>query len=465
MNTQERTEENEALATEPVGRLLFRLAIPTVVAQLVNLLYNIIDRIYVGHIPEVGTEALAGLGVTFPIVMLVSATSSLAGMGGASRAAISMGKGEHDKAEKYLGNAALLLILFSIILTVVFLITRDPILMVFGASEATLPYASSYLGIYLLGTIFVQIALGLNMFITNQGFARTSMATVCIGAVLNIILDPVFIYGLDMKVQGAALATIISQGVSAIWVLKFLTGKRTVLRLKLSCMRPDPRIIGSTLLLGVSPFIMQSTESLIQLIFNTGMQTYGNDMYVAVMSILFSVMQVVWMPMQGFAQGAQPIISYNYGAKNIARVKQCFRLLFIACLAFSLSIIALVELFPGVFIGMFTEEAELIQLGIPALRVFMLGMCLMGAQSACQQTFLALGESLISMFLALLRKVILLMPLALILPVVTGWGVWGLLIAEPVSDVIAVSTTVTMFAIRSRKILAEKTEEPSSQTV
>lgn len=453
---QNKTEENQALATEPVGKLLFRLAIPTVIAQLVNLLYNIIDRIYVGHIPEIGTEALAGLGVTFPIVMLVAAVSSLAGMGGSSRAAIAMGKGEHNQAEQYLGNAAVMLIVFSVMLTVVFLITKEPILMAFGASETTLPYASSYLGIYLLGTVFVQIALGLNMFITNQGFAQISMATVCIGAVLNIILDPVFIFVFRMDVRGAALATIISQAISAVWVLKFLTGKKTLLHLKVSCMRPDGKIIGSTLLLGISPFIMQSTESLIQLIFNTGMQKYGNDMYVAVMSILFSIMQVIWMPMQGFAQGAQPIISYNYGARNISRVKKCFRILFAICVTFSVGVIGLVELFPKLFIGMFTNEAELIQLGIPALRVFMLGMCIMGAQSACQQTFLALGESLISMFLALLRKVILLMPLALLLPVITGWGVWGLFIAEPISDIIAACTTTTMFAIRSRRILKEE---------
>lgn len=447
------TNDNQTLATEPVGKLLFRLAIPTVVAQLVNLLYNMIDRVYVGRIPEVGTEALAGLGVTFPIVMLVAAASGLAGMGGSARAAIAMGKGDNKQAEKYLGNATLLLIIFSVLMTAGFLVTKDPILLAFGASNDTLPFASSYLGIYLLGTIFVQISLGLNTFITNQGFAKTSMATVCIGAVLNIILDPIFIFGLNMGVRGAAMATIISQAVSAVWVLVFLTGKRTILKLRVSCMMPDLKIIGSTLALGVSPFIMQSTESLIQLIFNTGMRNYGNDMYVAVMSILFSIMQVVWMPMQGFAQGAQPIISYNYGAGNITRVKECFRKLFIVCISFSLGIIALVELFPGMFIGIFTDDVELIQLGIPALRVFMAGMCVMGAQTACQQTFLALGESFISMFLALLRKVILLMPLALLLPVVTGWGVWGLFMAEPISDIIAVSTTITMFKIRSRKIL------------
>lgn len=445
-------KDNEVLATEPVVRLLFKLAIPTVIAQLVNLLYNMVDRVYVGRIPEVGTEALAGLGVTFPIVMLVAAFAGLAGMGGSSRAAIAMGKGESDKAEKYMGNATALLLFFSIVLTVVFQLTKNPILLMFGASEQTLPYASSYLTIYLIGTIFVQMALGLNTFITNQGFAKTSMATVCIGAVLNIILDPIFIFGLGLGVQGAALATIISQAVSAVWVLRFLTGKKTHLKLRLKNMLPDIRIIGSILALGVSPFIMQSTESLIQLIFNTGMKNYGNDMYVAVMSILFSIMQVVWLPMQGFAQGAQPIISYNYGAGNLERVKKCFRTLFVTCMAFSLGIVLLVELFPGMFMGIFSDNQELIQLGMPALRVFMAGMCLMGAQTACQQTFLALGESLVSMFLALLRKVILLMPLALLLPFVTGWGVWGLFIAEPISDVIAVSTTVVMFAVRSRKL-------------
>lgn len=445
-------KDNEVLATEPVVRLLFKLAIPTVIAQLVNLLYNMVDRVYVGRIPEVGTEALAGLGVTFPIVMLVAAFAGLAGMGGSSRAAIAMGKGESDKAEKYMGNATTLLLFFSIVLTVVFQLTKNPILLMFGASEQTLPYASSYLTIYLIGTIFVQMALGLNTFITNQGFAKTSMATVCIGAVLNIILDPIFIFGLGLGVQGAALATIISQAVSAVWVLRFLTGKKTHLKLRLKNMLPDIRIIGSILALGVSPFIMQSTESLIQLIFNTGMKNYGNDMYVAVMSILFSIMQVVWLPMQGFAQGAQPIISYNYGAGNLERVKKCFRTLFVTCMAFSLGIVLLVELFPGMFMGIFSDNQELIQLGMPALRVFMAGMCLMGAQTACQQTFLALGESLVSMFLALLRKVILLMPLALLLPFVTSWGVWGLFLAEPISDVIAVSTTVVMFAVRSRKL-------------
>lgn len=445
--------DNDVLATEPVVKLLFKLAIPTVIAQLVNLLYNMVDRIYVGRIPEVGTTALAGLGVTFPIVMLVAAFAGLAGMGGSSRAAIAMGKGNTEEAEKYMGNSFSLLVIFSITLTFSFQLAKDPILIMFGASDNTLPYASSYLSIYLIGTISVQIALGLNAFITNQGFAKTSMATVCIGAVLNIVLDPIFIFALNLGVRGAALATIISQSVSAVWVIHFLTRGKTLLKLRIKNLIPDRKIIASILALGVSPFIMQSTESLIQLIFNTGMKNYGDDMYVAVMSILFSVMQIIWMPMQGFSQGAQPIISYNFGAGNMERVKSCFKALFVTCISFSIGIILIVELFPGIFMGIFTNKTELIELGKPALRVFMAGMCLMGAQTACQQTFLALGQSLASMFLALLRKVILLMPLALLLPAITDWGVWGLFVAEPISDVIAVSTTVTLFMVKSKKLL------------
>ena len=317
-------EKNTALGTEPIGRLIVKLSLPTVAAQLVNLLYNIVDRIYVGRIPGVGSLALAGLGVTFPIIMLVSAFAQLAGMG-APRASIAMGAGDYKKAEKYLGNSTLLLIIFSVILSVVFFITKDPILMIFGASENTLPYASDYISVYLIGTIFVQITLGLNMFITNQGFSKTSMLTVCLGAVLNIVLDPLFIFVFDMGVKGAALATIISQCASCVWVLLFLTGKRTILKLRLKALIPDMKMIGSILALGISPFVMQATECLIQLTFNKGMITYGNDMYVAVMSVLFSIMQLVWMPLSGFSQGVQPIIGYNYGAGKIGRVKKAFR--------------------------------------------------------------------------------------------------------------------------------------------
>lgn len=446
-------EKTNPLETKPVTGLIFKLAIPTVLAQLVNLLYNIVDRIYVGRIPNTGSLSLAGLGVTFPIILLVSAFASLAGMGGASRAALSMGAKDNDRAEKILGNCTMLLIIFSVVLSVVFMLTKDLILLKFGASEATLPYASGYITIYLAGTVFVQLALGLNMFITNQGFAKTSMLTVCIGAVMNIVLDPIFIYAFDMGVKGAALATIISQATSCIWVVVFLTGKRTVLRIRLKNLKLDPDIVASVLSLGISPFIMQATECLIQLTFNNGMLRYGNDLYVALMSILFSLTQLIWMPLSGFTQGATPVIGYNYGAGNMSRVKKAFKVQFTVNIIFSLTAVTLVELFPRIFVRLFTNDEALIEIGMNTTRLFLAGMAVMGAQSACQQTFLALGEAKISMFLACLRKVILLFPLALILPRVGGMGVWGLLLAEPVSDVIASACTTTMFYFRSKKLL------------
>ncbi|MGN0163575.1 MAG: MATE family efflux transporter [Candidatus Ornithomonoglobus sp.] len=442
------------LGTEPVGRLILQLSLPSIAAQLVNMLYNIVDRMYVGRIPGEGTLALAGLGVTFPIIMLISAFAMLAGMG-APRASYAMGEGNYKKAEKYLGNSALLLIAFSVILSVVFYISKNKILLAFGASENTLPYANSYLEIYLIGTIFVQMTLGLNMFITNQGFSKTSMLTVCIGAVINIILDPILIFGMNMGVRGAALATVISQCVSFVWVLKFLTGKKTLIRLKLSGMRPDKTIISSILVLGVSPFVMQATECLIQLTFNKGMLKYGNDSYVAIMSMLFSILQLIWMPLTGFSQGVQPITSYNYGAKKIDRVKKAFKIQFTVSMMFSVVSVGAVELFPNIFLGMFSDDKEIIAMGQNALRLFMAGMWAMGAQSACQQTFVALGEAKISMFLACLRKIILLFPLALIIPAVTGLGVWGLFFAEPISDIIAASVTTSMYCIRSKKILKQ----------
>lgn len=454
METKQNNTEAEKMAVQPVGSLLIQLAVPTVLAQLVNLLYNIVDRIYVGRIPGTGSLALAGLGVTFPIIMLISAFAALIGMGGAPRAAIAMGQKDMDGAEKTLGNCVSVLFLLSIALTAIFLLAKRPVLLMFGASADTLPFADSYITIYLCGTIFVQAALGLNMFITSQGFAKMGMATVCIGAVLNILLDPLFIYGFGLGVQGAALATIISQGVSAIWVLKFLTGKRTILKIRRRFLRPEAKTLLPVLALGLSPFIMQATECLIQLTFNSGMQKYGNDLYVALMAILFSIMQFVWLPVQGLAQGAQPIISYNYGAGNMERVKKTFRLTFIASVAYTVLLIASIELAPGFFIGLFTNEQTLIEMGRPCLRVFMAGMIIMGAQSACQQTFLALGQAKISMFLALLRKVILLWPLALLIPVLTGTGVMGLLVAEPIADVLAVITTTTLFYIRSKTLMA-----------
>lgn len=445
MNSKNRLE------TAPIGKLLFSLAIPTVLAQLVNLLYNIVDRMYVGRIAGEGSLALAGLGVCFPIIMLISAFAALVAMGGAPRASIAMGKKDTDEAEKIMGNCLTMLTVIAIALSIIFFFTKDWILMQFGASVETLPYASSYLSIYLFGTIFVQYALGLNMFITTQGFAKMSMATVCIGAVINIVLDPIFIFTFNMGVQGAALATIISQAVSAIWVVYFLTSKRSILKIKLKNLKLSKKIVLPVLALGVAPFIMQSTECLVQLVFNTSMLKYGNDMYVALMSILFSVMQFIWMPMQGFAQGAQPIMSYNYGAGNLERVKKTFMMLFALCLGFSLLVVSFVLINPSFFIKLFTPDEQLIAIGTEGLRIFMFGMLIMGAQSACQQTFLALNEAKISMFIALLRKIILLIPLALILPNIMNLGTTGVLLAESVSDILAVIVTVILFFFYAKK--------------
>ncbi len=454
MTNVTQSSENNPLASAPLGPLMVQLAVPTVFAQIVNLLYNMVDRIYVGRIPETGTYALAGLGVSFPIILLISAFASLVGMGGAPKAGIAMGKKDYQQAEEILGNATLFIVLLSLCLCGIFFVVKGPILMMFGASETTLPYANQYLGIYLLGTISVQIALGLNQFISCQGFAKISMLTVLIGAISNIILDPILIYGFHMGVKGAALATIISQTISAIWVLLFLSGKKSLIRIRQQYLRFNPRILFPVLALGVSPFIMQSTECLVQLTFNTGMQKYGNDYYVGAMTILFSVTQMLFLPIQGLAQGATPIISFNYGARDSERVRQTFQLMFIASIVFSFCATSLILLFPRPFISLFSNDPEIIRIGSYGIRIYAFGFLIFGAQCACQQTFLALGQAKISMFLALLRKVILLIPLAIILPAIGSLGVNGLFIAEPISDILAVFTTVAMFALQFKKILA-----------
>ena len=355
--------EKNRMETEPVGKLLLKMAVPTVLAQIVNLLYNIVDRMYVGRIEGIGTLALGGLGVSFPILILISAFSYLIGAGGASRAAIFMGRKENDTAERILGSCTLMTIIASAVLTVFFLVFREPILLIFGATPENLPFAMEYTQIYLYGTVFVLSALGLNMFITNQGFTKTSMATVCIGAVLNIILDPIFIFGFNMGVRGAALATIISQCVSAVWVVVFLTSKRTILKIKIKYLKLPWAVVSGVISLGISPFIMQATECLVQLVFNRGMRTYGDNNYIALMSILFSLTQMIWMPLQGISQGAQPIIGYNFGAGNRERVKSTFKILFAVNVAFSVGVILLVELFPQVFLGCFTPDENVISIG------------------------------------------------------------------------------------------------------
>ena len=452
-------EDKNALGTAPVGRLMAKLAVPAVAAQLINALYNIVDRMYIGHMADAGDLALTGLGVAFPVIMFISALSSLAGMGGGSRAAIRMGEKDIDGAEAILGGCTALLLVMAVAATLLFQIFKEPLLLLFGASENTLPYASGYLGIYLWGTVSVLLALGLNNFVTTQGFATFSMLTVVIGAVCNIILDPIFIFGLQMGVQGAALATVLAQTVSALWVLFFLMGKRTLLKLRFQHLRLKASVLLPVIAIGVSPFIMQSTESLVSISFNSSLLKYGGDPYVGAMTIASSVMQVGTMPLHGLSQGAQPIIGFNYGAGKLDRVKQAFRLLFICCLTFTVAIWALVELFPEVFISVFNDKPQLVTVATQTLRVYFAGIFMFGIQSACQQTFVALGEAKISLFLALLRKVILLIPLIFILPLFLPNKVFAVWLAEPVADICAAVTTGCMFAYRFPRILKRREQE------
>lgn len=442
---------DEKLGTAPLGRLMLSLALPTVLAQLINVLYNIVDRIYIGHMQGDGNLALTGVGVTLPIITLIAAFSAFAGAGGAPLAAIELGKKDERKASLIMGNSAWLLVFFSIVLTIGFLIFKIPILHAFGASSKTIAYANDYITIYLLGTIFVQLALGLNAFISGQGAAKAAMLSVLIGAVINIVLDPIFIFALHLGVRGAALATVISQFVSAVWVVSFLKSKRSVLYLKL--VRPDKSLILKIAALGIAPFVMQSTESLVTITFNTGLQRYGGDLYVGSMSILMSIMQLIVIPVNGITQGVQPIISYNYGAGNRLRVKETVIRLVSVCLLGTLILAGIAIFCPSIYASMFTNDAELVALTCRIMPIFFLGIAIFGIQAACQSTFLALGQAKVSLFIATLRKIILLIPLALILP--KFLGVKGIYIAEPVSDVISVIVTSVLCVITLKRIFSE----------
>lgn len=442
---------DEKLGTAPLGRLMLSLALPTVLAQLINVLYNVVDRIYIGHMQGDGNLALTGVGVTLPIITLIAAFSAFAGAGGAPLAAIELGKKDERKASLIMGNSAWLLVFFSIVLTIGFLIFKVPILYAFGASSKTIAYANEYITIYLLGTIFVQLALGLNAFISGQGAAKAAMLSVLIGAVINIVLDPIFIFALHLGVRGAALATVISQFVSAVWVVSFLKSKNSVLCLKL--VRPDKSLILKIAALGIAPFVMQSTESLVTITFNTGLQRYGGDLYVGSMSILMSIMQLIVIPVNGITQGVQPIVSYNYGAGNRLRVKETVIRLVSVCLLGTLILAGVAIFCPGIYASMFTNDAELVALTCRIMPIFFLGIAIFGIQAACQSTFLALGQAKISLFIATLRKIILLIPLALILP--KFLGVKGIYIAEPVSDVISVIVTSVLCVITLKRIFIE----------
>ena len=446
------------LGSGSVAKLLLTLSLPTITSQVVNMLYNLVDRVYIGHMQPadtVGKLALTGVGVCMPLIMIISAFAALVAMGGAPRASIAEGKGDSEQSQKIMGSCFTLLVGISIVLTVVFLLFAEPLLLTFGASNNTIDYALSYMKIYAFGTIFVQVTLGMNAYITAQGFTMDSMKTVLIGAILNTVLDPIFIFGLRLGVRGAALATILSQAVSCLWVLRFLTGSKTKWKLQKQYLRPVPAVFLPCLALGLSPFIMQSTESLIAVCFNSSLLKYGGDIAVGSMTVLTSIMQFAMMPLQGLSQGAQPIISFNFGRRDAQRVKDAFRYLLLICLGYSLFLWGMVQLFPSAFIHLFNDDPQLVAYAARALRIYMGTTGLFGIQIACQQTFVALGNAITSLFLAVLRKIILLIPLIYILPNFFADKAFAVFLAEPVADFLAVTTTATLFFLQFRKAMFE----------
>ncbi len=457
--------KNDFLGIEPLGRLLFRLALPTITAQIINLLYNIVDRIYISNMKDVGDPALTGVGVCMPLIMIISAFAALVSSGGAPRASIFMGQGDRDSAERTMGACFTLQCIISVILTAVMLVFHRPLLLAFGASENTIEYAAEYMRIYSIGTIFVQLTLGMNAYITAQGFAKEGMLTVAIGAVVNIILDPIFIFAFNMGVRGAALATVISQAISCIWVIIFLSGRKTILRLKKSMLKPDIRIVLPCIALGLAPFIMQSSESVISICFQSSLLKYGGDVAVRAMTILTSVMQFAMLPLQGLAQGAQPIISYNYGARNKDRVKRIFRLLLTCSLIYSLTVWAAVMLFPQAFASVFNTKPEYMDFTANALRIYCAVLGIFGIQIACQMTFVALGKAVSSMSVAIMRKFVLLLPLIYIVPLFFGEGMktTGVYLAEPIADTLAVTFTAVLFAFQFKKALRSMDEKTLSE--
>ncbi len=450
-------KDNSFLGTAPLGGLLFKLAIPTITAQIINLLYNIVDRIYIGHMEGIGDLALTGVGVCMPLIMIISAFAALVSSGGAPRASIFMGQGDKESAERTMGACFALQCIISVILTAIMLIFHRPLLLAFGASENTIKYAAEYMQIYSIGTIFVQLTLGMNSYITAQGFAKMGMLTVVIGAAVNIALDPLLIFVFNMGVRGAALATVISQAISCVWVIIFLSGKQSILKLKKSTIRLDMKLILPCIALGLAPFIMQASESVISVCFNSSLLEYGGDIAVGAMTVLTSVMQFAMLPLQGLAQGAQPIISYNYGAKNKDRVKGIFKLLLAASLIYSVTAWAGVMLFPRGFAAMFTSKPELLDFTASALRIYCAVLGIFGIQIACQMTFVSLGKALSSMAVAIMRKFILLLPLIYIVPLFfeEGMKTTGVYLAEPIADTLAVTFTAILFAIQFKKALRD----------
>ena len=445
---------SSSLGTAPIGKLMFKLSLPTVVAQLVNLLYNVVDRVFIGHMEGIGADALTGVGLCLPLILIVNAFALLGAAGGAPRAAIALGQGNKAGAEKILGNCYSLLLIFAVLLTGAYLAFAEPLLWMFGASEKTIVYSLQYIRIYALGNLFQLTVLGLNSFLTTQGFSNFAMITTVIGALLNLILDPILIYLCGMGVRGAALATIISQAVSALWVLWFLTkGKKTELRLRLCHMKLEGKVFGPCLALGASGFVMLFTEAVLNICFNSSLSRYGGDLAVGSMTIISSCSNLALLPTSGICQGCQPITSFNFGAGNHHRVKKCVFTQIAICGGYTTVFWVVCMLAPQLFAGIFTSDPELIAYTTWTMRVYMAGILAMGFQTSCQQSFMAMGQSIVSLLLACLRKLVLLIPLIYILPSIFDNKVQAVFMAEPFSDIIAAAVTVTVFLTQFNKIL------------
>ncbi|WP_291581617.1 MATE family efflux transporter [Clostridium sp. UBA6640] len=427
-------KRNNDFTKGSVPKSILSLALPMTLAQLINILYNIVDRMYIGRIPNASTLALTGIGVTFPIITIIMAFANLFGMGGAPLCSIARGKGDNEEAEKIMGNSFALLIISGIVLTVLGLIFKKPLLFLFGASNATFSYANDYIGIYLLGTIFVMISLGMNSFINSQGFGRMGMMTILLGAIVNIVLDPIFIFAFNMEVKGAAFATVISQFLSSLWVLKFLTGKNTILKLKFKNFKIDLSILKRIVSLGLSTFIMALTNSAVQIICNITLQSYGGDLYVGIMTVINSIREIIMMPVSGITNGSQPVLGFNYGAKEYKRVQSGIKFMSIVCILYTTLIWLILRMFPEFFIRIFNSEPELIQNGIPSMNIYFFGFFAMSLQFAGQSTYVALGRSKQAVFFSLLRKIIIVVPLTLILPRMFNLGTTGVFLAEPISN-------------------------------
>ena len=445
-------EKNDFSKGSIVGNIV-NLAIPMTLAQLINVLYNIVDRIYIGRIPDHATLSLTGLGLCLPVISMVIAFANLFGMGGSPLCSIERGRGNEEEAERIMGNSFCMMVGCGVVLTILGLLLKRPMLYLFGASDQTFPYADSYLSIYLLGSVFVMVGLGMNSFINSQGFGKIGMMTVLLGAVANIILDPIFIFALHMGVRGAALATILSQACSCIWCIYFLLGKKTLLRIRKANLRSGLSLMPACVALGLSAFIMQSTESIISMCFNSSLLKYGGDVAVGAMTILTSVMQFAMLPLQGVAQGAQPITSYNFGAKNSARVKKSFQLLLITSLTYSVILWICVQAFPQIFAGMFTNDASLLAFSAKALRIYCGALFMMGIQIACQMTFVSTGNAVCSIIVAIMRKFVLLIPLIYILPHFLADKTRAVYTAEPIADILAVTFTIILFTVQFKKAL------------